>query len=433
MSGPEPPAPPGAVVTPTSGSEREPILDVLRGFALLGILLVNVALMRGPELYGIFAGELPDPSTGIDRVADGAVSWFAAGKFVSSFSILFGLGAGLIVNRSLAAGRAPRGLLARRYAWLLLFGLAHMVLLVPGDILFVYGVTGMVLLAFVNVRPKVALWWSAGLLAAVTLVTTAFAALAGVFEGMAGDAAAEDPFTTAFEDFFSRRQEQAVAAFTEGSYLDIIVVHAWQSLFIQGGQLFVIPWLLGLFLFGFAVTRAGIPLNLREHRATLRRAAIIGLGLGVPLNAVLGLVDPLMLISGGAGDGINTGLLVAITFVQQAGAPLLAVGYLSGLALLSLRIGPIGPLAAVGRMALSAYLAQSLLALVVFAGFRQYDQLSSAGSLVVVLGIWIVLLIVCPLWLRAFRFGPAEWLWRSLTYKRRQPMRRRPTQEQPTD
>ena len=433
MHGPEPPSPPGAALTPTAGSEREPILDVLRGFALLGILLVNVSLMRGPELYGAFFGELPEPSTGIDRVVDGAVSWFAAGKFVSSFSILFGLGAGLIVNRSLAAGRGPRGLLARRYAWLLLFGLAHMLLLFPGDILFVYGITGMVLLAFVNVRPTVALWWSAGLLAAVTLVTTAFAALTAAFEGMAGDAPTDDPFTTAFEDFFVRRQEQAVTAFTEGSYLDIIVVNAWQSLFVQGGQLFVIPWILGLFLFGFAVTRIGIPLDLAGHRTALRRAAAVGLGLGLPLNAVLGLVDPLTLISGGAGDSMNAGGLVAVSFVQQAGAPLLAVGYLAGLALLSLRIGTIRPLAAVGRMALSAYLAQSLLALVVFAGFRQYDQLSSATSMLVVLGIWAVLLIVCPLWLRAFRFGPAEWLWRSLTYGQRQPMRRHPTEPHQTD
>lgn len=423
----------GAALTPTSAREREPILDVLRGFALLGILLVNISLMRGSELYAAFFGELPEPSTGLDRVVGGAVSWFAAGKFVSSFSILFGLGAGLIVNRSLAAGHDPRGLLARRYAWLLVFGLAHMLLLFPGDILFAYGLTGMVLLAFVNVRPTVALWWSAGLLAAVTLVTTAFAALATVFEGMAGEAPADDPVTTAFEDFFVRRQDQAVSAFTEGSYLDIIVVNAWQSLFIQAGQLFVIPWILALFLFGFAVTRLGIPRNLEEHRTTLRRAAAAGLGLGLPLNAVLGLVDPLTLISGGAGDSMNAGVLVAVSFVQQAGAPLLAVGYLAGLALLSLRIGAVGPLAAVGRMALSAYLTQSLLALVVFAGLSQYDQLDSAASLLVVLAIWAILLLACPLWLRRFRFGPAEWLWRSLTYGQRQPMRRHPTDARQTD
>ncbi len=424
--------PTDAVVTPTTASQREPILDVLRGFALLGILLVNISLMRGSDLYGAFIGEFPDPTEGIDRVVDVAVSWFAAGKFVSSFSILFGVGAGLIVGRALAAGRSPRRLLARRYAWLLLFGLAHMILLFPGDILFVYGVTGMVLLGFVNVRPTVALWWSAGLLGVVTAVTAGFAALRAVFEGMAGDVDPDDPFMTAFESFSVTRQEQAVTAFTEGSYLEVIVVHAWQSLFIQVGQLFVIPWILGLFLFGFAVTRVGISLDLAGHRAALRRAAIVGLGLGIPVNAVLGLVDPLTLISGGGGS-LNAGLLVAMTVAQQAGAPLLAIGYLAGLALLSLRIGTIRPLAAVGRMALSAYLTQSLLALLVFAGFRQYDQLSSATSMLVVVGIWVVLLVVCPLWLRAFRFGPAEWLWRSLTYGRRQPLRRPPTDDRRTD
>jgi uncharacterized protein len=416
---------PPSPIRPTTGNEREPILDVLRGFALLGILLVNIALMRGPELYTLLAGEIPDPSEGIDRIVDGAVSWLATGKFVSSFSLLFGVGAGLIVGRALAAGRSPHGLLARRYVWLLAFGLAHMILLFPGDILFVYGITGMVLLAFINVQPRTAVWISVALIASVTAITVGFTALSAVFGDVQAQGASGDPFTAAFEGFFAARQEQAISAFTEGSYLDVIVANAWQSLLVQSGQLFVLPWILGLFLLGFAVTRAGIPLRLAEHRPLLRRAALLGLGIGLPLNATMGLVDPLSLIAGGPDASVGTGMLVLITFAQQAGAPALAIGYLSALALLCLRIGPIRPLAAVGRMALTAYLLQSLLALIVFAGFDRYGQLSSAEAMLVVVGIWTILLVACPLWLRFFRFGPAEWLWRSLTYGARQPLRRR--------
>jgi uncharacterized protein len=100
------------------------------------------------------------------------------------------------------------------------------------------------------------------------------------------------------------------------------------------------------------------------------------------------------------------------------GEPVLAVGYLCALALVCLRRGPIYPLAAVGRMALTAYLLQSALALAVFGGLHYYDRLSSTAVALVAVGIWAVLLVVCPLWLRRFALGPAEWLWRSLTYGR---------------
>jgi uncharacterized protein len=90
------------------------------------------------------------------------------------------------------------------------------------------------------------------------------------------------------------------------------------------------------------------------------------------------------------------------------------------------RRGAIQPLAAVGRMALTAYLLQSGLALAIIVHFRLYDRLSTVSALLLVAAIWCVLLVACPLWLRRYRFGPAEWLWRSLSYGRLQPMRIRP-------
>ncbi|MFO8074653.1 MAG: DUF418 domain-containing protein, partial [Egibacteraceae bacterium] len=150
-----------------------------------------------------------------------------------------------------------------------------------------------------------------------------------------------------------------------------------------------------------------------------------GLGLGLPVNLVLGPVGPLWggaTLQQGAED---PGVLVVVALVQLLGAPLLASGYLAGVALLALRVGPPQRLAAVGRMALSAYLAQRALALVVFAGFGLYETLGSAAALLVVAGIWALLLVACPLWLRRFRYGPVEWLWRTATYGQRQPLRAR--------
>ena len=117
--------------------------------------------------------------------------------------------------------------------------------------------------------------------------------------------------------------------------------------------------------------------------------------------------------------GILVGLLIAL--LQESKnryLNALAVGYLCALSLWLLRRGVISPLAAVGRMALTAYVLESALALALFGGLRLYDRLSTSAALLVVGGIWTVLLIVCPLWLGRFQLGPLEWLWRSLTYGR---------------
>ncbi len=396
---------------PTAEGEREPILDVLRGFALLGILVINITVMRGADLYRLLSGQALEPTHGFDRVIGALSSWLFAGKFIASFAVLFGVGAGLLAGRAAGHGRSPRRLLATRYGWLLAFGLAHMVLLFPGDILFVYGVTGLVMLAFLEAKPPTALRWAVGLVGSVALLVAATAATP----------TAGDPLLF---PWLASRGQQAVEAFTAGSYLDVVGVQAWQAMALQIGQLGAVPWLLGLFLLGFAAARDGFVTDLGAHRQLVRRFAIVGLGVGLPVNAVLARVDPLPLVLGTAGRSLGGTWPILVALAQQVGAPVLAVGYLAALTLASLRWGAWRRLAAVGRMALTGYLLQSLLALVVFAGFDRYDRLSAGGSMVVVLGIWAVLLIVCPLWLRRFRFGPAEWVWRSVTYRAGPPLRR---------
>jgi uncharacterized protein len=144
--------------------------------------------------------------------------------------------------------------------------------------------------------------------------------------------------------------------------------------------------------------------------------------LGLPANIGLGLIGPIAAFSAApATEPIWMTRWAA--FAQAMGAPVLAIGYASALALLFLRRAPFARLVAVGRMALTAYLLQSVLTLAVFAGLRLYDRLSTVSALLVVFAIWIVLLVVCPRWLRSFRLGPAEWLWRSITYGRAQPLR----------
>ncbi len=410
-----------AAITPTAPSQREPVLDVLRGIALLGILLINIEYMRAANFYEAFVGGAPATTSVADRITEFGMGWLAAGKFLSMFAILFGIGAAMIAERAARAGRSPRRLLARRYGLLVGLGLVHMVLLFPGDILFFYGLAGLALLAFVGVHAKTALRWAVGLIVAMALLFAAGTALTA----FAPAPPADHPGVVEQQEFFAGLQDQAVAAYTEGSYLDVVGANAAQSMILQIGQLAMLPWVLGLFLLGFAVSKAGVVADLAAHRPLLRRVAAVGLGLGLPVNLVLGPVGPMWggaTLEQGADD---PGMLVIVAVVQLLGVPLLAAGYLAGAALLTLRFGASRRLAGVGRMALTAYLGQSVLALIVFGGFGLYGTLGSAQGLLVVVGIWVVLLVVCPVWMRHFRYGPVEWLWRTATYGQRQPMRPR--------
>ena len=405
-------------MTPIAPSEREPILDTLRGFAILGIFLVNIEVMRGSEWLVAMGGGSVAGSALPDRIVQFAIGWLATGKFLSSLAILFGVGAALIASRALNAGESPRPLLARRYAGLMAFGIAHM-LLFPGDILFLYGLTGLLLLAFVMMRVRTLLWWAAALLAIYSAVSFRYWAI--VYRTGALRSGVE-PTADSYTTFVDQMRAETVAAFTTGGWGDIFAAHAWQALLLQIAQLSGLPWILALFLFGFAIARAGILNDLGKHRALLRRGAFIGLVVGLPANIGLGLIGPLAAF-GAAPQTEPIWVTRWAAFGQMIGAPVLAVGYACALALFCLRGGAIGPLAAVGRMALTAYLLQSALALAVFAGLRLYDRLSTTSALLVVAVIWAVLLVICPLWLRWFRLGPAEWLWRSLTYGRAEALR----------
>lgn len=406
-------------MTPIASTQREPVLDALRGFAVLGILLINIEVMRSPDWFGRLAGEATTRSDDVlDAVVRFAIGWLATGKFVSSLSILFGVGAALIAARAFREGSSPRPLLARRYVWLMMFGVIHM-LLYPGDILFVYGVTGICLLPFVMLRVPALLAWSAGLF----LVFNSFEIMQFLSPTTleAAPYVENAPVETS-DNTWSEERAATIAAFAHGSYFDIVPIHVWQALLLQSMQLPALPWILSLFLLGYAVARAGMLYDLNAHRTKLRAGALIGLGIGLPANLGIGFGGPL---SGWGPTPPDEPLWLSQwqSLGYVFGEPLLAIGYLCALSLLFLQRGAAPRLVAVGRMTLTAYIAQSVLALCVFLGLRLYDQLTNATALLTVIVIWCVLLIACPIWLRHFQIGPAEWLWRTLTYGRIQPLR----------
>jgi uncharacterized protein len=404
---------------PVAPSERQPALDVLRGAALLGILLVNVQLMAGPQLIEQLFGLRDVTASALERVLGGLIGWLVAGKFISSFSILFGVGAALIAERALARGRAPRRLLARRYGLLTLVGLAHMVLLFPGDVLFLYGVTGLVLLAFLRARDRTLGMW------VITLLSLSAVALTALTVAEAGtdiDAATMELVATALAD--------AELAYATGAYGGVVVWQAGQSLFIQSSALVSLPWTLALFLIGMLAHRRGLSLDPAGGRATLVRLARVALPVGLVLNLPLLLTGPVAETASTADVALP--VLIGAGIANAIGAPVLAVGYLSALAVVVVNRGAERGirrgLAALGRIALTGYLLQSILALVVFFGFGAYGRLALLGEpilgmLAFVVSVWVALLAFAPWWTARFRYGPFEWLWRWGTYGVRPAMR----------
>ncbi len=406
---------------PTAPSERQPVLDVLRGAALLGILLVNVRLMAGPELAELLAGTGDGPDGPLDRVVGGLIGWLVAGKFISSFSILFGVGAAVIAERALSHGRAPRRLLARRYLLLVLMGLAHMLLLFPGDVLFAYGVTGFVLLLFLRARDRTLAVWAAVLLAVSTAAITAIT----VLEPPAG--LEVDP---AFSAEVLARAADGTAAYAAGSYAGVIAWNAFQSLVVQSNGILSLPWFVALFLIGVLANRRGYALDPAAHRPALVRLARFAVPVGLVLNLPFLLTGPVAETAGLA--EVGTPVLAWAGVANAFGAPVLAVGYLSALAVLVVDRGADRGLrrrlAALGRIALTGYLLQSVLALVVFLGLGRYGRLEVLGEpvlgqLLFVVGVWAALLLFAPWWTARFRHGPVEWLWRWGTYGARPRMR----------
>ena len=404
---------------PVAPSERQPALDVLRGAALLGILLVNVQLMAGPQLIEQLFGLRDVTASALERVLGGLIGWLVAGKFISSFSILFGVGAALIAERALARGRSPRRLLARRYGLLTLAGLAHMVLLFPGDVLFLYGVAGRVLLAVLRARDRTLGMWVVVLL---SLSAVALTALTVAEAGTDIDAATMELVATALAD--------AELAYATGAYGGVVVWQALQSLFIQSSALVSLPWTLALFLIGMLAHRRGFGLDPAAHRAPLVRLARIALPVGLVLSLPLLLTGPVAETASTADVALP--VLIGAGIANAIGAPVLAVGYLSALAVVVVDRGAERGirrrLAALGRIALTGYLLQSILALVVFFGFGAYGRLALLGEpilgmLAFVVSVWVALLAFAPWWTARFRYGPFEWLWRWGTYGVRPAMR----------
>ncbi len=399
---------------PVPGSTRIDSIDVLRGFALLGILLMNIQLFAMPDAAYL------NPTAYGDLMGANYYVWlgsrmFADQKFMTIFSMLFGAGIVLMTTRAEARGES-RGVHRRRMGWLAVIGLLHAHLLWAGDILFLYAVCGM-LVYRLRTKPR-RLLLRLGV-ASMAVPSVLFYLFGTSMPFWPPEAVAE--FTVSAWQPTQAMIDDTLVAY-RGSWLDQAPVRSTTALGFETFIVLLLGWrTAGLMLVGMALYKMGVfnaTCSRRFYGGLIAGALLIG----IPVEAYGVMLD------------FRTGWAATWSFFhgeQFNYWPSVAVslGYV-GLVMLVCQSAALRlltrPFAAVGQMALSNYLLHSVICTMIFYGhgLGYYGSVDRLGQLGVVIGVWFVQLVVSPLWLRHFRFGPAEWVWRSLTYGVRPPLRR---------
>ncbi|MCE2423516.1 MAG: DUF418 domain-containing protein [Pseudomonadales bacterium] len=423
-------------LAPAEPRERIEAIDTIRGFALLGILLLNILAFGLP--FRAYTNPTVDGAVeGVDFGVFFTIELLFEGSMRALFSMLFGVGIAMF-----AASGKGGAFHYRRQLLLFAFGLVDgFLLLWTGDILTIYAMAGMVLYFCRNWRAR-SLLTAAGCMFAylIVLYTATFATVNFMPDQAAAAAAriaaaeAPSPQDQAVVDAWGQVDVQLQpptyllereARKFQGTYAEAFVANAQElrGLLVYGLPVLFIWDAMACMLLGMALYRTGVLTGQRSVRF-YTVTAILALAIGVATNAF----ELAMKIGSGYAPQWVTGGTV-ITY--DIGRVAMAIGFLS-LTMIAYRRGWLARLrhglAAVGRMALSNYILQSVFGFLIFRdlGLGLWNDLDRHELYYVVAGQWFVMIAFSLWWLDRYRFGPLEWLWRSLTYGRRQPMALRP-------
>jgi uncharacterized protein len=405
----------GTALSPIDPGQRLDHVDMVRGFALFGVMLVNMFN------FGASSIVWTEP---YDVATFSVMRFFFETKSWRLFSFLFGFGFALQLLR--AEKRDIRFLptFVWRLAILFVFGAANG-LLYNGDILMYYAELGLVLILFRNVSPQLALVLAAVLLTVFPMQRAAYSLFNGPSPEM-------DPFEVRLEREQERMTERLEThPHAVGSVADVMAENAqWipNNILTDRTGLEAVYGFFGMFLLGLYAGRRRILHELDRNWQFIRNLCRWGIGLGI-----LGMVIE-RLLAGFAGYRLFGSHVIHVLpqfvgdFAFAFGATALALGYAAAVVIMSRHHywrRFVKPLAAVGRMALTIYLLQTLMFSTLFYGyaFGQVFRIGPAAVFSYAVAFFAVQIVIANWWLRRFRFGPAEWLWRSLTYRKLQPMR----------
>ncbi len=397
--------------SPTQALERIDSLDMIRGFALFGIFLVNIPLFQYPKLIAdtnLLSYELSSMDQWIRIFFD----VFIEAKFFAIFSFMFGLGFYIFMNRAEEKGKHIYRLFFRRLLILALLGLIHLIFFWYGDILLQYAFAGMLLILFYKRKAKtIIIWITTMLVLLVGLLAFSFTISNEVLEREI----AEQQLLGA------GKVEEAIDVYQHGSYVDWLKYR-----FIHE----VIPVVTNLpasaitalfmFLLGLYAGKRGIFTDIKAHLPFIKRTWVISLFASLPISLLiisihLGLIDL----------GVKNQHAIQ-TFITVSGFSL-SLFYTSSILLLlqkAVWIKWLQPFSYAGRMALTNYMAQTIVGVGIFTGLGLFGTKNLALGVMICLVVFPLQIIFSAYWLQKFHYGPLEWVWRSLTYGKIQSMRR---------
>lgn len=408
-----PPPTVAPIAAPTAAGERLDVLDVLRGIALYGVLLANTV----PWFSGMAfmpRDQVMAHRDGADRAFLFLLNVLCDGKAMMLLTFLFGIGFSLQLQRAERSGRSVVPTYVRRLCALAFIGFCHVLLLWWGDILWGYAIAGFGLLFFRKLRgPKLLIW---GLV--LMLVPAFLASLPPIGKVL-------EPLLQKPADLPGFRA-QVLAAIVGDSRRLLTIMHFKQT-FYHVGRFWPTYFfdLLGRFLIGYWAGTTGLFHHPEKHLPLFRKLAIIGISLGL-LGALsttaLRTIDPMR-------TRFPDVFWSLIGLPAEVAVMLLTCGYAAVVVLLMQRSASRRALlviAPVGQMALTTYIMQSLLSTFLFYGWGLglATHVKPARLLPITLALFAVQIVFARLWLSRFRFGPLEWLWRSMSYGRLQPLRR---------
>lgn len=405
---------------PVSSTDRADILDVLRGFALLGVLLDNIFGFTG---WGFFTQPMREslPTWPADGIIGLLEQVFINGKFYSLFSLLFGIGFSIILIRNEQKGINPLKIFYRRLFILLLIGAAHLFLLWEGDILFLYALIGMILPLFRKFSDKALLITAAGLILSPIILDCIYI----LCHAKPGDGIERLAMSIDKKNGVPTDSTYATYLYKPGSGFN--EWRNWQasgwayrySYILDSNR---IPKVLGMFLLGFYAGRKMMYAHLENYTALFKKLRLWGLVIGIPSAIACTYFE---FFQKHIPDPVGLGH----TFFYATSVVPLSLAYASSICLRWNKTNgnsKLKFLAPMGRMALTNYLMQTIIGITLYYGIGLGfgGNIGPAVFIPIGLGVYVLQIIYSNLWFRYFNYGPIEWIWRQMTYWKKLPLRK---------
>lgn len=397
-------------INPLEQGKRIITLDIIRGFALFGILLVNMQYFNTPKFFMVGSDMRLFDGTA-NQLANHFISIFATGKFFTIFSFLFGLGFYIFIERIQEKGLPSLRFYRRRLVFLFILGLIHGILIWSGDILLPYSLAGFFLLLFRNSQIATIKKWAIALFGIFTVIIGFLYYLSTIAEKISNSDLA-----------YTQLVEQALIIYQNGSYAEILAFRLGEEVpLVLLNLMIVVPVVLSVFLFGLYVGKKGVLKNIHEHKHWIAGVWKKNLIYFVTLTiASLLLKTDAVIVPVYAHDAV-------IEMLNYITGLIGSFFYITSLTLICLKdqwLFRLKFLAPVGQLALTNYLMQTIICIFLFYSFGLglFGNVTPVLGIVLTITIFFIQIIFSNYWLRKFKYGPVEWLWRAFTYNKRPKM-----------